>query len=116
MSRGGQGLMMMMTATANQSNKDEKNPILMRDLTLKRSQKLGKRKHQSPSPHSQAGQAGQWGQRRPRHHIPGDPLYLLRAAWQSSAECPDPDPCTPTLSRPRHNTHSHPVRLTEVKS
>ena len=29
-------------------------------------QKLGK--HHSVSPHAQAGQAGQWGQRRPRHH------------------------------------------------
>lgn len=86
------------------------------DLTLERSQKLGKRKHQSSSPHSQAGQAGQWGQRRPRHLSPQWSIVLVTPGGLAEAECPDPDPCTPTEPRPRHNTHSHPVGLTEVKS
>ena len=96
-----------MTATANQSNKDERRKIMSyltknEDLTLKWSQKLGK--HQ-PAPHTHR----QVRQVNGVREDPGIPRWsiVLTPAQAGRGECPDPDPCTPTELWPGHNSHSH---------
>ena len=104
-SRSGQGL--MMTATANQCSKDERRKII--SIIERKLWQLNEARNlvnTRPPLHRQVNGVSE---------DPGIfPLWslVLTPAWR----CPDPDPCTPTESWHCHNTHSHPVRLTEVKS